>query len=855
MDTANLRKKFIGKLRGLWLYLRTFDYTDLRFLYVACLLTIAFVYTVFRVSQFYLNQQESRALATIQNIDGLRDNVTELERLIAFAQNRTATQYGEISKALVRNYGEITRDHRSISTSVGTLRRRCEGRPCADVFNPEYFTIAPEKVAKDLANEGLSLKAHNALLKQLFDKTSRYHTALKDTLELSFQIIHSRNRTTLIFDVIGYFALIFLLVLQAVYIFRPAIHRLNASLATRSDFLSRISHEIRNPMNSIIGMADILKGTRLNYEQSQYVNNLIRSGHALLDMLNNLIDFSMVEGRKLSLNLVPFDLFRSVDNCLNLIAIQAHHKNLGVYFSMDPGIRNLLIGDSMRLEQVLINLLNNAVKFTELGRISLSVDLVRETEQTVDLKFSVEDSGIGIKQELLGEIFESFVQADSSIQRKYGGSGLGLSISSEIIKMMGARLEVASTFGQGSCFFFTISLKKQAVRKEFQAPPLEQLRQSRFVFLVAPQESEPYRRTFTRSGSKVAILHTASELKALFGASGLAGGDVEILIDDSVGIISMINCRNLAEEYGLAERAVALISSNFTKENMDLLKRNGFRRFLIKPLKPWELLSLPPEVYEENYHSAPGANGGSGLVNKIKAKDLKILLVDDSNDNLFLLKEVVGPLASSVHFAENGLEALEKFRANSYDVVFMDIQMPVMDGYTAIRKIRQIEMGSGRTVPVFAVTAHAGLVDAQRCREAGFTDRIVKPVVRSDIYKSLSKAFSIETAEIEPNPQHTVLPAKYLAKLIPAYLKTRFEDVEKLKRAIQDEDFQMLSQLGHKIKGSAGSYGFARVSELSRRLETEAHASNIEECRHIVDQLESEFVQENERIQKPDLLF
>ena len=214
-------------------------------------------------------------------------------------------------------------------------------------------------------------------------------------------------------------------------------------------------------------------------------------------------------------------------------------------------------------------------------------------------------------------------------------------------------------------------------------------------------------------------------------------------------------------------------------------------------------------------HLAQAPVNTMGLVKRLKEKNLKILLVDDSNDNLFLLKEVVAPLASAVHFAENGLDALEKFRSNSYDVVFMDIQMPVMDGYTAIRKIRDVETSRGSSIPIFAVTAHAGLVDAQKCREAGFTDRIVKPVVRSDIYTSLSKAFAIESFEADTE-QDLVLPAKYLTKLMPTYFKTRSEDTSKLHAALAAADFAAIKNLGHKIKGSAASYGFPQAAEISQ---------------------------------------
>lgn len=816
-------------------YLRSFDYTDLSFLYVACLVTIALVYSIFRVSQYYLSRQEHQALSAIQQMGRQRELVSELERLIAFTQNRTTPQYPVTARLLIETYGSLVDQHRGIAPELEHLRGACVDRPCAAIFNPNFFRTAEKEIERNLSGNKLSGRTHNAFLQSLFDQAVRYHIALKDMLALSFDLIQTKRRTTMTFDVVAYFSLIALLLLQALYVFRPAIRRLNESLASRSNFMSRISHEIRNPMNSIIGMADILKTTKLNSEQQHYVDNLIRSGHALLDMLNNLIDSSALERGKLSLKPQPFNLYKSIDRCLNLVAIQAHHKNINLHLHMTPDVPARLIGDSVRLEQVLINLLNNAVKFTEQGFVRLDISKVRDGVDHTELRFEVADTGIGIKHELLGQIFESFVQADSGIQRKYGGSGLGLSIASELIRMMEGELHVRSEYGQGSKFYFNIVLRNGPSRKS--GPSLAGLTARRFIFLISYAESSAYQEFFAKVGARAALLHSSQDLRQLI-AGGMKGEVDEILVDDSIGIISMITCRNLAEEAGLGDRVVALIRSGFTKENMDLLKRNGFKRFLTKPLKPWDLLELPPSRDSESLQ--PAFTPNADVVNKLKEKNLRVLLVDDSNDNLFLLKEVINPWASVVHFAENGLEALEKFTRNSYDVVFMDIQMPVMDGYTAIRKIREVEMKSGRSVPVYAVTAHAGLVDAQKCREAGFTDRIVKPVVRSDIYLSLSKAFKIDVGGLDFQ-EATGMPAKYLVKLMPGFLKTRGEDMNKLRAAVAQENFDQIGSLGHKMKGSSASYGFKEASELSLRLERAAKAKDLSLCVRLAEDLDHTF--------------
>ena len=832
------------KWKGVWARVKAFDYSDLGFLYLACLFTIALVYSIFRASQYYLNEQEMRAIQTVKYIGQQRELVSELERLVAFAQNRTAPQYPVTVKLLNDTYLELQRNHAARAESLNALVAACRNRPCEDIFQSSLFSLDAVDLRERLRGNGLSLASHNQLLQQLFEIAIRYHLALKDMAALAYRQIEMKNENSMTFEVIAYFSLIMLLLVQAVYVFRPAIRRLNASLSMRSDFLSRISHEIRNPMNSIIGMADILKSTKLNYEQQQYVGNLIRSGNALLDMLSNLIDSAAIERGRLTLKESSFELYRSVDRCLNLVAIAAHHKNVNLYLNMDPRIPNRLIGDSVRLEQVLVNLLSNAVKFTEQGHVKLEIDAPFDDEDRIVLRFSIADTGIGIRPEQIYEIFESFVQGDSSIKRKYGGSGLGLSISSELIRMMGGELKVTSEYGQGSEFHFEVTLRKQPWRETDDRTPLAALGSKNFIFLVSHAEAAAYRALLSRIGAGFTILHSSQEFRAHLAATPLNG---EILIDDSIGIISMITCRNLAEENGGGVRVTALIRSNFTKENMDLLKKNGFRHYLIKPLKPWELLSAPATMKTEG-PPIPHAPQNDAVA-RIRQRGLRVLLVDDSNDNLFLLKELVNPMASSVHFAENGLEALEKMRANSYDVVFMDIQMPVMDGYTAIRKIRSEEPRNARPVPIYAVTAHAGLVDAQKCREAGFTDRLVKPVVRSDIQQTLLNAFATEAGESARDGEDgSPLPAHYMQKLMPAFLSTRAADIQALERAIARDDFESARKLGHKIKGSSASYGFGMASDLARDLENAARSRDKNRCRDLTARLDDLFQNEARRL-------
>ncbi len=709
--------------------IREFDYSDLRFLYVACLVGIGLVYTIFRVCQHAAHVYEGRAIGSLQRIERQRDLVQHLHSLLRKADRPWQ------DKLAADTYAQILKQQESLHReATEKLKKTCRNLTCNVLFQGTPFKLQPKEL-ENISSEQEWANTHAAMRADI----GIYDEALRQAAKIHLQNIEEMTWTNLMYDLVAYLAVMGLLLLQAVYVFQPAIRRLNASLATRSEFLSRVSHEIRNPMNSILGMSDVMRRTRLNYEQRQYLDNLIRSGHSLLDMLNNLIDFSSLENKKVQLKDEEFDLYETIDRCIDLISIQAHDKGLNVYVAVDPRIQNIVFGDSSRLEQVLINLLNNAVKFTEQGHILLTVDIQSFQDRAMDLLFSVQDSGIGIRQDQLGEIFESFVQADSSIRRRYGGSGLGLSISSELIRLMGGHLQVTSALQKGSRFYFSVRFNKQT-----EAPPikLKELEDKHVAYVVTPEELSRTRALLGANLPNAKFISGIEDLNSLLKDPETPSFH-EIIIDDQVGIVTMIACRKLAERYQQGCRCIGLIRSTFAKENMDLLEANGFKRVLIKPFRPWQLLKLT-EGEAQLQNDSDDEQQTLSLPDRMNARKLRVLLVDDSDDNLFLLDRIIQPFSTSVHYASNGLEALEKFTIHTFDVVFMDIQMPVMDGYTTMRRIRELENDRDVKTPVFAVTAHGGLVDAQNCFEAGFSDRIVKPLRRAQVYNSLAMAFGQE---------------------------------------------------------------------------------------------------------------
>jgi len=488
-----------------------------------------------------------------------------------------------------------------------------------------------------------------------------------------------------------------------------------ASMA-KSDFLTHMSHEIRTPLTAILGMADLLEDSKPNKEQEKYISIFKRAGDHLLSIINDLMDLAKIEADQFTLDTIPFNLKELISDTHAIMETEARIKHLNLHYSLESGIPSTIFGDPTRLRQVLINLIGNAIKFTNKGSVSLHVRLVQPAvthnskPKRIEIEFTVKDTGIGISKEKRELIFDRFSQADHSITRKFGGTGLGLAVSRSLAVLMGGNIIVSSVEEAGS--------------------------------------------TFT--------------LKAHFGINDGDEGQHE---DEKLKIIS-------------------------------------------------------PRVPQ----SFPGP--------------LKILLAEDSADNRFLFKAYLKDSDCTIEFAEDGQIAVQKFLETDFDLILMDIQMPVLDGYSATRLIRSHERQKNvPTVPIIALTAHALLEEKEKSIQAGCNMHVVKPVSKQNFLAAIQRV--IAENDFSPSPKNAASPPlitvnidRMLEDLIPGFLENRRHDIIKIREAVRQGDLETIKHLGHTMKGTGGGYGFENITEIGKNIENAAHQKSSEIILQLVEELE-----------------